>query len=52
MNMLYQGRLLKGMSTMEAVRAASLAQLTMRRESGLSTHPFYWAPFVASGDWR
>ena len=52
MNMLYQARFAKGVSTMEAVRAASLAQLALRRESGLSTHPFYWAPFVASGDWR
>jgi CHAT domain-containing protein len=23
-----------------------------RRAKGLSTHPFYWAAFVAAGDWR
>jgi CHAT domain-containing protein len=26
--------------------------LNTRREAGESTHPFYWAAFVAAGDWR
>ncbi len=52
MNLLYEARFAKGMSTIESVRAASLTQLTQRRESGLSTHPYYWAAFVAAGDWR
>ena len=52
MNSLYQAHFVKGVSTMEAVRTASLARLTELREHGLSTHPYYWAAFVASGDWR
>jgi len=26
--------------------------LATRRANGESTHPYYWAAFVASGDWR
>jgi len=26
--------------------------LSARRANGESTHPYYWAAFVASGDWR
>jgi len=49
---LYTGRLIKGLSTAEAVHEASLGLLRHRRAAGLSTHPFYWAGFVASGDPR
>ena len=35
-----------------AVREAGLALLRERRTRGLSAHPFYWAAFVAAGDWR
>jgi CHAT domain-containing protein len=52
MTTLYKGRLIKKLSTADAVREASLAVLRQRRAKGLSTHPFYWAGFVASGDWR
>ena len=52
MRALYANRLTKGMSTVDAVHAASLEQLRQRRDAGLSTHPFYWAGFVAAGDWR
>jgi CHAT domain-containing protein len=52
MRALYANRLVKGMSTVEAVNSASLDQLRERRQAGLSTHPFYWAAFVAAGDWR
>ena len=52
MKQLYTGRLLKDLSTADAVRQASLAVLRHRRAKGLSTHPFHWAAFVASGDWR
>jgi len=52
MRSLYANRLSKGMSTVDAVHAASLEQLRERRDAGLSTHPFYWGGFVASGDWR
>ena len=42
----------QGSSTADAVRKASLDILHARRESGESTHPFFWAAFVAEGDWR
>lgn len=49
---LYRARLLRGASTAEAVRSASRQLLEQRRLRGQSTHPFYWAAFVATGDWR
>jgi len=52
MTELYRGRLLGGLGTVEAVRDASLTVLQRRRANGESTHPFFWAGFVASGDWR
>ena len=52
MKALYEGRLVKGLGTAEAVREASLKVLRERRAKGESTHPFYWAGFVAAGDWR
>jgi CHAT domain-containing protein/tetratricopeptide (TPR) repeat protein len=51
MGALYEGRL-KGLSTVEAVRNASLTILGERRRKGQSTHPFYWGAFLAAGDWR
>jgi CHAT domain-containing protein len=52
MQALYEARLTRGLDTAESVRAASLAILKQRRAARLSTHPFYWAAFVAAGDWR
>jgi CHAT domain-containing protein/Tfp pilus assembly protein PilF len=52
MTTLYEGRLMKKLGTAEAVREASLAVLRQRRAKGLGSHPFYWAAFVAAGDWR
>jgi CHAT domain-containing protein len=52
MRALYEGRLTRGLSTAEAVRGASVNVLRARRASGASSHPFYWAGFVAAGDWR
>ena len=52
MTALYSGRLLKRLSTADAVHEASLAVLRQRRSQRLTTHPFHWAAFVASGDWR
>jgi len=52
MRALYEARLVKRMDTAESVREASLTVLRKRRENGESTHPFYWAGFVAAGDWR
>jgi CHAT domain-containing protein len=52
MQALYEGRLRDRRSTADAVREASLTVLRDRRKRGLSTHPFYWAAFVAVGDSR
>ncbi len=52
MERLYRGRLLDHLSTAEAVRRASRDSLRERRRTGASTHPLYWAGFVAVGDWR
>jgi CHAT domain-containing protein/tetratricopeptide (TPR) repeat protein len=52
MRALYQGRLQKRLSTAEAMHNASLSVLRERRARHQSTHPFYWAAFVAAGDWR
>lgn len=49
---LYRRRYRDGRATPEAVRDASRAVLESRRRSGSSTHPFYWAGFVAVGDPR
>jgi len=52
MRALYQGRLQKHLNTANAMREASSSVLRDRRARGQSTHPFYWAAFVAAGDWR
>jgi len=52
MSSLYRKRFADRMDTAQAVRQASLEILARRRERGLSTHPFYWAGFVAVGEWR
>jgi CHAT domain-containing protein len=52
MRTLYEGRLVQGLDTADAVREASLSVLRSRRARQQSTHPFYWAGFVAAGDWR
>jgi len=49
---LYAARFLDRAGTAAAVRRASLESLKRRKEKKLSTHPIYWAAFVASGDWR
>jgi CHAT domain-containing protein/tetratricopeptide (TPR) repeat protein len=52
MRTLYEKRFQKKQKTAESVRNASLEVLQERRRKNKSTHPFYWAGFVASGDWR
>jgi CHAT domain-containing protein/tetratricopeptide (TPR) repeat protein len=52
MTTLYAGRLTRKLNTADAVRDASLTVLRQRRASRQNTHPFYWAGFVAAGDWR
>jgi len=52
MTALYRERFVDRRSTAEPVRAAERARLQTRPAAGQSTHPFYWAGFVAVGDWR
>jgi CHAT domain-containing protein/tetratricopeptide (TPR) repeat protein len=52
MRALYEGRFQRQLSTADAVHQASLTALRDRRARGQSTHPFFWAAFVAAGDWR
>ncbi|MCU1237325.1 MAG: type pilus biosis/stability protein PilW [Candidatus Solibacter sp.] len=52
MTALYRSRFVERQGTAEAIRAADLTRLRARRAAGESTHPFYWAGFVAIGDWR
>jgi CHAT domain-containing protein/tetratricopeptide (TPR) repeat protein len=52
MRALYEGRLQRGLDTPDALREASLAALRERRAKGQSTNPFFWAGFVAAGDWH
>ena len=52
MRSLYQSLFSKGHGTAESVREASLEVLRELRKKNKSTHPFYWAGFVASGDWK
>jgi CHAT domain-containing protein/Tfp pilus assembly protein PilF len=52
MRALYEARLRQGLSTADAVRAASVSVLRERRAKKQSTLPFYWAAFVAAGDWK
>ena len=52
MKALYEGRFERNRATADAVHEASLTVLRDRRSKGLRTHPFYWAAFVAAGDWR
>jgi CHAT domain-containing protein len=52
MQELYRARFLRGTATSEAVRTATLSVLAYRRAAHLSTHPLYWAGFLAAGEWR
>jgi CHAT domain-containing protein len=52
MHALYVGRLQQRLTTADAMHQASLDVLRKLRGRGSSTHPFYWAGFVAAGDWR
>jgi CHAT domain-containing protein len=49
---LYRHRLVNGRATIDAVHNAGLDLLHSRRARHASTHPFFWAGFVAAGDWR
>ena len=52
MEALYRHRLIEERSTIDAVHEAGLELLRTRRAAGLSTHPYHWAGFVATGDWH
>jgi CHAT domain-containing protein len=52
MEELYRGRLAGDLSTAEAVRAAALATLRKERAEKGTGHPFYWASFIATGNWN
>jgi CHAT domain-containing protein/tetratricopeptide (TPR) repeat protein len=52
MALLYERRFVDRLATADAVNRATLESLQHRRREGVSTHPFYWAGFVAAGDWR
>ncbi|MFN8548732.1 MAG: CHAT domain-containing tetratricopeptide repeat protein [Candidatus Eisenbacteria bacterium] len=52
MTELYRVRYGEAQSAMHAVALADQRILASRREAGESTHPFYWAAFQVSGDWR
>jgi CHAT domain-containing protein len=52
MRALYEGRFQKGLTTADAMHAASATVLQARRARGQSTNPFYWAAFVAVGSWK
>jgi len=49
---LYVARLARGLDTAAAMQAAQLDVLAARRKRGESVHPYFWAAFVAGGDWR
>jgi CHAT domain-containing protein/tetratricopeptide (TPR) repeat protein len=52
MTHLYRARLIDGLSSSESVRHASRQLLARRRATGPSSHPYYWAGFIAWGEWR
>jgi CHAT domain-containing protein len=52
MTALYSARFIDRRSIAEAIRQADQRQLAARRAAHQSTHPLYWAGFLAVGDWR
>jgi CHAT domain-containing protein len=36
----------------EAMRQAALKQIADARSHGKFAHPFFWAAFIATGDWK
>lgn len=52
MSALYRARLQQQQTTAQAVQSASRTVLAARRAQHTSTHPYYWATFIATGEWR
>jgi len=48
MNRFYENLTQKGLSKTEALQ---MAQISMIKDKNYS-HPFFWAPFILTGDWR
>ena len=51
MTAVYDLRFAKGRSTAEALRTATVDTIARRRAERQSTHPAYWASFIAAGKW-
>ncbi|GAA0723244.1 tetratricopeptide repeat protein [Dokdonella soli] len=52
MQRMYRARWIEHASATDALATAARATLAARRAGGQSLHPYYWAAFVAAGDWR
>ena len=52
MRALYTARLERHLNTSDSLQYAAQSVLRTRRSRGLTGHPFFWAGFVAAGDWR
>lgn len=52
MQRMYRARWVEHAAAADALAAAARATLAARRAAGQSTHPYYWAAFVATGDSR
>ncbi len=52
MNALYRARISEGLDAADAAAKADLTVLRGRRAQARSADPFYWAAFVATGDWK
>lgn len=52
MQALYRARLQDHASVPDSIAQAQLAVLADRRVRNKSDHPYFWAAFVASGDWH
>jgi CHAT domain-containing protein len=52
MRWLYTERFARHMTSADAAWRATGRLLAERRAAGKSTHPWYWAGFVASGEWQ
>lgn len=49
---LYRARFQENADTPTALVQAQRSVLLGRRSAGLSDHPYYWAAFIAAGDWH